>query len=129
MSTRSHSPGYFWMMAARPDVIGETGGVVADAGQYRRIQSGQPLQAEEIQAGHGGDAVDMKRLAARIQHGNIDPAEVEAITGGPDYRANTGGAEIKPPQRLGETMRVRPHRAGGGVGRHFEAMGFGVGIH
>ena len=40
----------------RGDVIGEISRIVADAGQERRTHLGQPLQAEEIQAGHLGDA-------------------------------------------------------------------------
>ena len=48
----------------RANMIGEHGRIVADAGQEGGIHFRQPLQAEEIQAGHLGDAVAVNRFAA-----------------------------------------------------------------
>src|SRR4051794_19579392 len=49
------------LSAARGDVVGEHGGVVADARQERGFQRRQPLQAEEIEAGNFADATTMPR--------------------------------------------------------------------
>src|SRR6478736_9065759 len=67
------------------NVIGKYHGVVADAGQERGVHLRQPLQAEEIQARHRRDAVAMHRLAFGIGDREIDPAEIDAVAGGPDH--------------------------------------------
>src|ERR1700676_5479886 len=95
------------VLCARGDMIGKIGGVLADAGQQGRVQFGQPLQAEEIHSRHVGDAPDMHRLPLRVQYRNVNPAEVEAIAGGPDDRSDAGGAHVKPPQGLWRAKRIR----------------------
>src|SRR5688572_2270448 len=70
---------------APSDMVGEHGGVVADTRQEGGVHFRQPLQAEEIQPRYAGDAVPVNRFAARIEHGNIDPAEIDAVAGGPDH--------------------------------------------
>src|SRR6476660_869177 len=45
------------------DVPGEVCGVLADAGQERGVHPRQPLQADEVQAWHVGDAVEQNGLA------------------------------------------------------------------
>src|SRR5437660_11218693 len=113
----------------RGDVIGEHGGVVADPGQERGFHFRQPLQAEEIQTGHLGDAVAVTRLPARVQHGNVDPAEIEAVARGPDHRADAVAADVKAPQRFGDARRVWQHRADGGVFRHLQAVLLDMRVH
>ena len=70
----------------------------------------------------------MDRLAVRIEHGNLDPAEVEAVAGGPDHRTDAVGADIKLPQRFGDAARIRQHRAGGRIFRHVQGVTFDMGI-
>src|SRR6185295_12562221 len=88
------------------DVVGEHGRVFADAGQERGIQFRQPLQAEEIQAGNGCDAVVVNRIAFGVGDGKIDPAEIDAVAGGPDHRGDAFRGEIEPLQRCGDAKRV-----------------------
>src|SRR6266850_5742665 len=91
----------------RGNVVGERSGVLAHSGQERRIQLGQPLQAEKIQSGYVGDAMAVNRLAVPIQHRNVDPAEINAVTRGPDHRADAGGGDTKAPEWFGEAERIR----------------------
>src|SRR5438552_7174639 len=106
----------------RGDVIGEHGGVVADPGQERGFHFRQPLQAEEIQPGHLADAAAVQRLAVSVQHRNVDPAEIEAVTGGPDHRADAVGADIEASQRFADARRIGQRRPGGRLLRHLEAV-------
>src|SRR5580692_9439789 len=92
--------------AARGDVVGQYRRVVADAGQERGTHSRQPLQAEEIEPGYFGDAAAVKGLASRIEHGNFNPAEVDAVAGGPDHGRNAGGVEVETPERRSDARRI-----------------------
>src|SRR5260370_29028492 len=57
------------------DVLGEISGVVADPGQERGTHFRQPLQAEEIQAGHVGDTAAVNQLTACVQHRQVAPPQ------------------------------------------------------
>src|SRR4051812_1623927 len=90
----------------RDDMIGEHRGIIADAGEKRGIHLRQPRQAEKIQPGYAGDAVVMEGIAVRILHRYVDPAEIDAVTGGPDHRADTGAVEIEALQGFGNARWI-----------------------
>ena len=52
----------------------------------------------------------------RIEHGNIDPAEIDAVAGGPDHRADAFSAEVEALQAASVTQ--------GGIGQHRTRGGF-----
>ena len=87
-------------------MVGEHGRIFADAGQEGGIQFRQPLQAEEIQAGNSRDSVVVDRVAFGIDDGKIDPAEIDAVAGGPDHRGDAFRSEVEPLQGRGDAGRV-----------------------
>jgi len=60
----------------------------------------------------------VNRRPAGIQHWNFDPAQVKAITCGPNHRADAGSVKIKAPKRFGQAGRVWQHDPGSWIFRH-----------
>ena len=108
--------------SAAGNVVGEPRRIVADAGQEGGFHPGQPLQADEVQSGHVGDAAAVNWLAAGVQYRHVDPAEVTVIAGRPDHRADAGAAKVQATERFQEAGRIGSHRAGRRLFRHVEAV-------
>lgn len=51
-------------------------------------------------------AAAVNRHAARVEHGQVDPAEVACIRGGTDDRANAVGHKVQLPNRRSQTIRI-----------------------
>src|SRR5215204_4930592 len=81
------------------DAIGEVGGVVLDEAEQRRAAGVLPRQAEEVQAGHVGDAAPVDHAAAGDHAGDVDPGVVGPEARGPDDRADLKGAAVGVPGR------------------------------
>src|SRR5580704_1503438 len=77
------------------DAVGETRGVVGDTRQEGRIHFREPWQAEEVDAGQGRDPAFVLRFAAGTQQRKFKPAEIEAVSGRPNQRAEAGAAHIE----------------------------------
>src|SRR4051812_11057440 len=82
------------------DVLGEPVGILPDAGQERGVHPRQPLQADEVEARHVGDAVTVDWLSLGVQDRLVDPAEVAAVARAPDHRADAARAKIETAQRI-----------------------------
>jgi hypothetical protein len=63
---------------------GQPVGIIADTDQEGRRELGEPLQAKEIEALDLCGTGLVARAARGIEYRDIDPAEIEAVTGGPD---------------------------------------------
>src|SRR4051794_8250923 len=74
-------------------------------------------------------AAAVHRLAARIQYRDIDPAEIDAVAGGPDHRTDALLAKVETGQRRGDARRVGQHRTGGRVVGQLEAVSFDIRVH
>src|SRR5262249_56438516 len=90
------------------DVLRNTGGVIPDPRQERGVHLGEPWKAQEVDAGHRGNAMLMSWLSDRVQNWQVDPAEVEAVTRSPDHRTQSHIAGVELAQGGGDA---------GGIGK------------
>src|SRR5436309_1475387 len=63
----------------------------------------------------------MQRFAAAVQAGNVDPAEIDAVAGGPDHRADVVGVQVEAAQWVADAGRIGQYRAGAGFLRKIQA--------
>jgi hypothetical protein len=74
--------------AAGGDAVGQVGGVVVDEAEQGRPAGVLPGQAQEVQAGHPGDAAPVINMAFTDHAGDVDPGVVRAVAGRPDDHPN-----------------------------------------
>src|SRR5215208_1586465 len=110
------------------DMIGQPCRILADSRQERRVHPGQPLQPEEIQARHVGDASAMNRFSRAVDDRQVDPTEITAVAGCPYHRAYPRGPEIEAAQRPRDVRWIRIRCARARLGRHVEALLGNMGI-
>ncbi len=79
-----------------------------------------PGQAQEVEAGAGGDAALVFRVAAVVEGGrHLDPAEIRRVADTPDHRGDAGGVQVQ----AGGVVRCRlPHRAVGRFRRRVDVV-------
>ena len=77
------------------DVMGELGGVGADAVQEARVPATHEVEAERVQARLRRDAALVPELAPVVQDRDVEPRVLAAIPGRPHDGADAGRPEIE----------------------------------
>src|ERR1700690_4485631 len=91
---------------AAQQMLGQIGGIPADADEAARAPGVKPGQAEHIDAVHRRHAAPVGRVAGAVENRQFDPRPVGPEAGGPDDRGDAGFRRIEFGRRVGR----RPHR-------------------
>src|SRR5690606_3801691 len=77
------------------DTVGEVLGIDGDASEAAGAPGVEPGEADEVEAGLGGDAAVVAGIAALIEDGELHEAEVGAEADRPDDRADLLAGEVE----------------------------------
>ena len=72
------------MLATLRDVFNDVCRVGADAGEHRGRLGIQPAQSDGVEPRVLGDPAQVSWVSPLVEERQVDPAEVQAVTSGPD---------------------------------------------
>ena len=94
------------------EVRGELGGVPGGPADEARPAAAQDVEPQHVHAGStADDAAVVADPAAVVEHGQVDPAVIRAVAGGPDHGADARRAGGRS-RSVGDGMRVGAKRSG-----------------
>ena len=88
-------------------VVGELAGVGPRAVDVRRAARPHGRQAEHVETGPVDDAAVVADPATPVEHGHLEPGVIGAGAGGPQDRADPGGAQVERERGRAESGRLR----------------------